>query len=109
MGLPAVASELARLMAAIRNSLAAGAAEAPLRALDSDPEEAVKLLKQLKLMLADDDGAALDYLLQARERVGGVISDADLDFLQKTVGDFDFPAALDHLNGIAQRHNFSLE
>jgi two-component system, sensor histidine kinase and response regulator len=108
-GLSAVASELARLMAAIRNSLATRTADAPLPAPDSDPKETVKLLKQLKQMLADDDGAALEYLLQARERVGRAISDADLDFLQKTVGDFDFPAALDHLNGIAQRHNFSLE
>jgi two-component system, sensor histidine kinase and response regulator len=108
-GLSAVASELARLVAAIRNALAAGAADAPLRASDSDPEETLKLLKQLKQMLANDDGAALDYLLQARERIGGAISDAELDFLQKTVGDFDFPTALDHLNGISQRHNLSLE
>jgi two-component system sensor histidine kinase/response regulator len=60
-------------------------------------------------MLADDDGAALDYLLQARERIGGAISEADLDSLQKAVGDFDFAAALDRLTGIAQHHNLSLE
>jgi two-component system sensor histidine kinase/response regulator len=108
-GLSGVAAELARLMAAIRNSLATGAADAPPRAPDSDPEETVKLLKHLKQMLADDDGAALDYLLEARDRIGGAISEMDLDSLHKAVADFDFPAALDCLTGIAQRHNFLLE
>jgi HPt (histidine-containing phosphotransfer) domain-containing protein len=108
-GLSGVASELARLMAAIRSSLAAGAADVPPRTPGSDSAETATLLKHLKQMLADDDGAALDYLLQARDRIGGAISEADLDSLQKAVGDFDFTAALDRLTGIAQRHNFSLE
>jgi two-component system, sensor histidine kinase and response regulator len=108
-GLSGIASELARLMEAIRNFLAAGAADVPPRTSVLDSAETVGLLKQLKQMLADDDGAALDYLLQARDRVGGVISEADLDTLQKAVGDFDFTTALDCLTGVAQRHNFSLE
>jgi two-component system sensor histidine kinase/response regulator len=108
-GLSGIAPELARLMEAIRNFLAAGAADVPPRTSVLDSAETVRFLKQLKQMLADDDGAALDYLLQARERVGGVISEGDLDTLQKAVGDFDFTTALDCLTGVAQRHNFSLE
>ena len=108
-GLPGLAAELARVIEAIRNSLAAGGAEAAPRTSVSDSAETVKLLKQLKKMLADDDGAALDFLLEAGERVEGIISDADLNALQKAVRDFDFTAALDCLAGIAQRHNFSLE
>jgi two-component system sensor histidine kinase/response regulator len=108
-GLPGLADELARVIEAIRDSLAAGGAEASPRTPISDSTEAVRLLKQLKQMLADDDGAALDYLLDARERVEGVISDADLNALQKAVRDFDFTAALDCLSGIAQRHKFALE
>jgi two-component system sensor histidine kinase/response regulator len=69
----------------------------------------VTLLKHLKQLLADDDGAALDFLLQTRERIDGIISDADLNALQQAVSDFDFPVALDCLTGIAQRHKFSLE
>jgi two-component system sensor histidine kinase/response regulator len=107
--LPGLADELARVIEAIRDSLAAGGAEASPRTPISDSTEAVRLLKQLKQMLADDDGAALDYLLDARERVEGVISDADLNALQKAVRDFDFTAALDCLSGIAQRHKFALE
>jgi CheY-like chemotaxis protein/HPt (histidine-containing phosphotransfer) domain-containing protein len=109
VGLPGLAAELARVIEAIRNSLAAGGAETSQRTSISDSTEAVRLLKQLKQMLADDDGAALDYLLDARERVEGVISGADLNALQKAVRDFDFTAALDCLVGIAQRHKFALE
>jgi two-component system sensor histidine kinase/response regulator len=108
-GLSGIGPELARLMEAIRNFLAAGATDAPLRTSISDSADTVTLLRRLKQMLADDDGAALDYLLQARERIGGAISEADLDSLQKAVGDFDFAAALDRLTGIAQHHNLSLE
>jgi two-component system, sensor histidine kinase and response regulator len=107
-GLSGLSSELARLMEAIRNSLAASAV-APLPNSVCDSAETVTLLKRLKQMLGDDDGAALDYLLESRERVGRVISGPELDSLQKAVGDFDFTAARDCLIGIAQRHNFSLE
>jgi two-component system, sensor histidine kinase and response regulator len=108
-GLSGIASELARVMAAIRNFLAACATDAHPQAPGSDSAETVTLLQHLKHMLADDDGAALDYLLEARERIGGAISETDLDSLHNAVADFDFPAALDFLTGIAQRHNFLLE
>jgi two-component system, sensor histidine kinase and response regulator len=108
-GLSGLTVELAQMMEAIRNSLAAEAAEAPSRTSVSDLAATATLLKQLKKMLEDDDGAALDFLLEAGERAQGIISDADLIALQKAVRDFDFTAALDCLAGIAQRHNFSLE
>jgi two-component system sensor histidine kinase/response regulator len=108
-GLSSMAPQVARLMDAIRNFLAADAAEAPPRTSISNSAETVTLLGHLKVMLADDDGAALDYLLEARDRIGDVVSETDLDSLHKAVADFDFPAALDCLTGIARRHNFPLE
>jgi HPt (histidine-containing phosphotransfer) domain-containing protein len=108
-GLSSMASEVERLREAIGNFLAAGAADAPPRTSISDPAETVTLLRPLKQMLTDDDGAALHYLLESRDRIGDAISKADLDSLHKAVADFDFPAALDCLAGIAQRHNLSLE
>ena len=108
-GLPGLAIELARTIEATRNSLAAGATEVRERATASDSTETVKLLKHLKQLLAGDDGAALDFLLEARERIDGVISDADLNALQQSVSDFDFAAALDCLAGIAQHNKLSLE
>jgi two-component system, sensor histidine kinase and response regulator len=107
--LSSFAPELARLMEAIRNFLVAGATEAPPLTSTSDSTETVTLLSDLKQMLANDDGAALDYLLEARDRIGRAISKSDLDSLHKAVADFDFPMALDCITGIAQRHNFSLE
>jgi two-component system sensor histidine kinase/response regulator len=108
-GLPGLAVELTRTVEAIRNSLAAGATEVRERATASDSTETVTLLKHLKQLLADDDGAAFDFLLEARERIDGIISDADLSALQQAVSDFDFVAALDCLTGIAQRNKLSLE
>jgi two-component system sensor histidine kinase/response regulator len=102
--------ELARLIEAIRKSLASvGTEDIRDRASVSDATQTLALLKHLKQLLAEDDGAALDFLLQARERIDGIISDADLDALQTTVSDFDFSAALDCLTGIAQRNKLSLE
>jgi two-component system sensor histidine kinase/response regulator len=108
-GLSGMAAEVAQLMEAIRNFLATGAADVPPRTSTSDPTETVTLLGHLKQMLANDDGAALDFLLEARDQIEGAISKADMDSLHKAVADFDFPAALDCLTGIAQRHNLSLE
>ena len=101
--------ELARVIEAIRNSIAIRAAEATPRVTAPVLNEAITLLKQIKQLLETDDGAALDFLLDARERMDGIISEADLNALQKTVSDFDFAAALDCLAGIAQRNKFSLE
>jgi len=108
-GLPRLSIELTRTIEAIRNSLAADTVDPRPRAIVFDSAETVALLKHLKRLLADDDGAALDQLLDARERVEGILSDADLNTLERAVRDFDFTAALDCLADIAQRHKFSLE
>ena len=108
-GLPGLAVELARTTEAIRNSLTTDTVDSRARVPVSDLTETVRLLKHLKQLLLDDDGAALDYLLEARERIEGSLSDADLNTLEKAVRDFDFTAALDSLANIAQRHKFSLE
>ena len=108
-GLPRLSIELARTMEAIRNSLAADTVDSCPRAVVFDSAETLALLKHLKRLLADDDGAALDHLLDARERVQGILSDADLNALEKAVRDFDFTAALDCVADIAQHHKFSLE
>jgi two-component system sensor histidine kinase/response regulator len=107
--LPRLSVELARTIEAIRKSLAADIVDPRPPPVAFDSTETVALLKHLKQLLADDDGAALDHLLDARERVEGILSDVDLNTLEKAVRDFDFTAALDCLAGIARRHKFSLE
>jgi two-component system, sensor histidine kinase and response regulator len=108
-GLPRLAVELARTIEAIRNSPAANTLDHHPRIVTSDSTQAVALLKRLKQLLADDDGAALDHLLEARDRLEGILSDADLNTLEKAVRNFEFIEALDCLRGIARRHKFPLE
>jgi two-component system, sensor histidine kinase and response regulator len=108
-GLPRLSTELARTMEAIRNSLATDSVDSRLPPVAFDPTETIALLKHLKQLLADDDGAALDQLLDARERLEGILSAAALNTLERAVRDFDFTTALDCLADIARRHEFSLE
>jgi two-component system, sensor histidine kinase and response regulator len=108
-GLPRLSIELAQTMEAIRNSLAADSVDPRPPPVAFDPTETVAQLKHLKQMLVDDDGAALDQLLDARERFEGILSYTDLNTLERAVRDFDFTTALDCVADIAQRHKFSLE
>jgi two-component system, sensor histidine kinase and response regulator len=108
-GLLHLSIELARTIEAIRNSLTAETADRPPRPVVFDPTETITLLRHLNQLLANDDGAALDQLLDARECFGGILSDAELNTLERAVRDFDFTTALDRLADIAQRHKFSLE
>jgi CheY-like chemotaxis protein len=107
--LSAMDVELARVIQAIKGSFAVAATEIRDRSPVSDSTETVALLKNLKRLLVEDDGAALDFLLEARQRIGGIVSDDDLDDLERAVSDFDFAAALDCLTGIGQRNKLSLE
>jgi two-component system, sensor histidine kinase and response regulator len=108
-GLPRLSIELARTMEAIRISLAADSVDPRRLPVAFDRTETIALLKHLRQLLADDDGAALDQLLDTRERFEGILSDAELNTLEKAVRDFDFTAALDCLADIARRHKFSLD
>jgi two-component system, sensor histidine kinase and response regulator len=108
-GLPRLSIELALTMEAIGNSLAADAADRHRCPAVFDPTDTIALLKNIKHLLANDDGGALDQLLDARERIEGILSDAELNTLEKAVRDFEFTVALDCLSDIAQRHKFSLE
>jgi two-component system, sensor histidine kinase and response regulator len=101
--------ELTRVIESIRNSLAVRPIGTLPRVVAPDLTETVTLLKQIKQLLANDDGTALDFLLEARERIDGIISEADLNALQQEVSAFDFEAALECLTGIARRNKFSLE
>ncbi|MGA8324428.1 MAG: response regulator [Xanthobacteraceae bacterium] len=101
--------ELTRVIEEIRNSLAARTMETPPRVVAADLTETVRLLKHIRQLLANDDGTVLDFFLEARERIDGIISETDLNALQQEVSAFDFGAALDCLTGIARRNKFSLE
>jgi len=67
------------------------------------------LLARLRQLLAESDGQSLDAFLEARDRIAGVIPEAELEALQNLVSDFDFEAALDCVSAIARRLNLALE
>jgi two-component system sensor histidine kinase/response regulator len=103
--LPRFAVALAATIDAIGRHLMAEAHSAPA----ADPVTIAPLLARLRRHLVDSDGQSLSTFLETRDRVAGPISEAELDDLQNLVGDFDFAAALERLDGIAQRLGLALE
>ena len=75
----------------------------------SDPASVAPLLARLRQLLAESDGQSLDAFLEARDRIAGVIPEAELEALQNLVSDFDFEAALDCVSAITRRLNLALE
>ncbi len=56
-----------------------------------------------------DDGEAADFIVDARPRLAGVLTPAEIKALTDRVGKFDFDAALKCLSGIAARLSLNLE
>jgi two-component system sensor histidine kinase/response regulator len=105
--LPRFLAELAHAVDAVGRYLATSTESA--RLTPADPGELLQLLTRLRQLLAANDGQSLDYFLEARDRIAGAVSGAELEALQAAIGEFDFDVALEHLAGIARRLNLSLE
>lgn len=63
--------------------------------------DVASLFACLRQMLESNDGQSLDYLLEIRDRLGTATTITDLDTLQGLVAQYEFAAALDCLNRIA--------
>ncbi len=79
------------------------AAEQPRSSIMADTPAAIARLRQLDRLLAEDDGAALDTLLDARPLLAAVLTEAELEALTRSTGDFDFARASIALAGILGR------
>ena len=66
-------------------------------------------LARLKQLLETDDGEAADFIVDAKSRLSGVLTPAEIKTLTERVGNFDFEAALKCLSGIASRLSLNLE
>jgi two-component system, sensor histidine kinase and response regulator len=75
----------------------------------SDPNEVQEPLLRLKQLLEADDGEAADFIIDARPRLTGVLTPAEIRALSERVGKFDFDDALRCLSGIAARLSLDLE
>jgi two-component system, sensor histidine kinase and response regulator len=78
-------------------------------AVASDPAAVVEPLARLKQLLESDDGEAADFIVDAKSRLAGVLTPAEIKTLTERVGNFDFEAALKCLSGIASRLSLNLE
>jgi two-component system, sensor histidine kinase and response regulator len=75
----------------------------------ADPASVQEPLIRLKHLLEADDGEAADFILDAKPRLAGVLTPAEIKTLTERVGNFDFDAALKYLSGIASRLSLNLE
>jgi PAS domain S-box-containing protein len=66
-------------------------------------------LARLKVLLEADDGEAADFIVDAKPRLAGVLTPAEIKTLADRVGNFDFEAALKCLSSIASRLSLNLE
>jgi two-component system, sensor histidine kinase and response regulator len=101
---------LRAVMRAIRSALptenvsANGATAASL-----DVTSVVAPLTRLKKLLANDDGEAADFILEARPALAKVLTGAEISTLGGLVGNFDFASGLKCLSEIAARLSIQLE
>jgi two-component system sensor histidine kinase/response regulator len=74
-----------------------------------DPASVRRPLARLKQLLETDDGEAADFIVNARPRLSGVLTSAELKLLSDSIGNFDFDAALKCLSNIASRLSLNLK
>jgi two-component system, sensor histidine kinase and response regulator len=97
---------LAPVVQAIRAALPA---EVPYGPGSADPALAVEPLTRLKKLLESNDGEAAEFIIDARPKLAGVLTGAEIHNLAELVGNFDFDAALKCLSSIATRLSLNLQ
>ena len=95
-------------IAAIRAAFPPEAA-APAGNVRADPYTVAQPLTQLKKLLEADDGAASDFILDARPHLMNVLTVAEADALIGHVNNFAYADALRSLTTIASRLSLNLE
>jgi PAS domain S-box-containing protein len=107
--LGALSLALGPVIKSIRTALPEEAAGNGKDQTPRDPGTVVEPLSRLKQLLESDDGEAADFIIDAKSRLTGVLTPAEVKALSDRVGNFDFDAALKCLSGIASRLSLDLE
>ncbi len=97
------------VIAGLRSALPGDAAGNGAWRASGDPASVQEPLARLKQLLETDDGEAADFIVDAKQRLAGVLTPAEIKTLSDRVGKFDFEAALKCLSGIASRLSLNLE
>jgi HPt (histidine-containing phosphotransfer) domain-containing protein len=104
-----VTSSLDALLADLRAALPDETGGNGASSHSGDPASVQEPLGRLKRLLEADDGEAADFIVDARPRLAGILTPAEIRTLTDHVGKFDFDAALGCISGIAARLSLNLE
>ena len=69
----------------------------------ADPAIAVEKLGRLQTLLENDDGDGVDFLIEIRSDLAGVLTEDELEKLTECVSDYDFEAAAGRVTNILSR------
>ncbi len=70
--------------------------------------ECTDQLRTLKTLLENDDGEAADFIVKISPSLAGVVPADEMAALSRTVGEYDFPAALIALDSVCRRLSLEL-
>jgi signal transduction histidine kinase/CheY-like chemotaxis protein/HPt (histidine-containing phosphotransfer) domain-containing protein len=107
--LDAMAISLATIVQAIRATLPNQPVTEGAPSASVDPASVVAPLSRLKKLLANDDGEAADFILDAQPELEKVLTGSEISALSTFVSNFDFNGALKCVSEIATRLTIRLE
>ncbi len=107
--LDGMAASLRTTVQAIQSVFPNEAATASISSAYADPSSVALPLSHLKQLLANDDGEAADFILEAQPELAKVLTGSELTALSTLVSNFDFNGALKCVSEIAARLTLPLE
>ncbi|MGB9244096.1 MAG: response regulator [Candidatus Acidiferrales bacterium] len=107
--LDGMAASLRTTVQAIQSAFPNEAATAGVPMAPVDPSSVAAPLSRLKKLLANDDGEAADFILEAQPELAKVLTGTEITTLSTLVSNFDFNGALKCVSEIAARLTLPLE
>ena len=107
--LDGMAASLRTTVRAIQSAFPNEPATAGVPSAPVDPSSVAAPLRRLKKLLANDDGEAADFILDAQPELAKVLTGSEITALSTLVSNFDFNGALKCVSEIAARLTLPLE
>jgi two-component system sensor histidine kinase/response regulator len=107
--LEGMAASLRTTVQAIHSAFPNEAVTASFPSAPADPSSVAAPLSRLKKLLANDDGEAADFILDAQPELAKVLTGPEIAALSTLVSNFDFNGALKCVSEIAARLTLPLE
>jgi HPt (histidine-containing phosphotransfer) domain-containing protein len=107
--LDGMAASLRNTVRAIQSAFPNEVVTASFPSAPADPSSVTEPLRRLKKLLANDDGEAADFILEAQLELTKVLTGSEITALNTLVSNFDFNGALKCVSEIAARLTLPLE